>query len=326
MREISLKRYVLRRVVQAIPLILGIITITFLLIHLAPGDPVSIMVGGFEFSPEYLEMMREQLGLNKPIYEQLFLYLAKVFQGDLGYSYRYNQPVISLIAERVPATLLLMGTAYIISIIIGIVLGVSSSRKPYSLLDNIITTGSLMGYSIPLFWLAQMLLVALALYLGLFPVGGMMSVTVKYIGLGHVLDILHHLILPAAALAVFNLALYTRLTRASMLEVLEKDFIVTAKCKGVDERTVVYRHALRNALLPVITVIGMQFGAMLGGAILTETIFGWPGLGRLMYEALYTRDYPVMMGMFIVASISVIVANLMTDLVYAMVDPRIRYR
>ena len=321
---VPLKRYVLRRILLAAPLILGVILFAFIILHAAPGDPIDVLTGGFDVSPEYLEMMREKLGLNKPIYEQMFLYLTSVLQGDLGYSYRSGKPVISLIIGRVPATVLLMGTALLISITVGVVLGVTSSKKPYSLLDNSITIGSLLGYSMPIFWLGQMVLLTLALYLGFFPVGGMRSLEVAS-GLSAILDVLHHLALPAIVLAVHWMAVYTRLTRASMLETLGKDFIITAKAKGLDERRVLYRHALKNAILPITTIMGMQFGLVLGGAVLTETIFGWPGLGRLMYEGLYTRDYPLMMGMFIVTSISVIMANLITDIVYAILDPRIRY-
>jgi len=320
----SLKSYTARRILQTIPLFFGVIVMAFSIIHAAPGDPVYVLAGEGA-SPEYIEMMREHLGLNKPLYEQLVVYIATVMRGDLGYSFAYRQPVIVVIFERVPATLMLMGTALFFSSVVGIALGVISSKRPYSLLDNASTTISLLGYSLPVFWLAQVLLLIFAVALGWFPVQGMMSVREELTGIKYVLDIIHHLVLPAFALGLLQLALTARLTRASMLEILRQDYIITAWSKGLDENTVLYRHALRNALLPVVTIIGLHLGAMLTGAVLTETVFGWPGLGRLMYDAIASRDYPVLMGNFIVTATSVIGANFVTDILYGFLDPRIRY-
>jgi peptide/nickel transport system permease protein len=325
MESASVRSYIAWRILQAVPLVLGVIVVTFVIVHAAPGDPAYVLAGEGA-DPQYVEMLREQMGLNKPLIEQLLLYIAAVMSGNLGYSFVYRQPVLSVVMERVPATMLLMGAAIILSSTIGIVLGTTSARKPYSLKDNAATAMSLLGYSLPVFWLAQILLLVFAVQLGWFPVQGIVSVREEVVGLGRVFDILHHLILPMVALALLQLALVTRLTRASILEVLRQDFITTAWSKGLDETTVMYRHALRNALLPVVTVIGLNFSAMLTGSVLTETVFGWPGLGRLMYDAISSRDYPVLMGNFIITSITVILVNLATDIAYGFLDPRILYK
>jgi len=302
-----------------------VIVVTFIIVHLAPGDPVQVLAGEGA-TQEYIEMMRERLGLNKPLYEQLAIYVATVLRADLGYSFVHGQPVLQVVLERVPATLLLMSTALAVSSTLGVSLGVISSKNPYSVKDNVTTSVSLLGYSLPVFWLAQILIMLFGVRLGWFPIQGIMSVREELTGFPHVLDVVHHLVLPVIALGVFNLALVTRMTRASMLEVLKEDFVVTAWSKGLDENAVLYRHALRNALLPVVTIIGLNLGHMLAGAVLTETVFGWPGMGRLMYDAISSRDYPVLVGNFIIVSIAVVTANLITDLVYGFLDPRIRYR
>jgi peptide/nickel transport system permease protein len=318
-------KYILKRILQSIPLILAVIVINFLIIHLAPGDPAT-MLAGEQATPQWIEQTRREFGLDKPLVEQLGIYLIKVVQFDLGYSYSSRASVLALISERIPATLLLMGVALIIATVMGVVLGVLSSKKPYSLFDNAVTSASLAGYSIPIFWLGQILMLLFVLWLPWFPAGGMTSVREGYVGLAYVVDVLHHLILPAFALSAWYLAIISRLTRSSMLEVLREDYIVLARSKGLDERTVLYKHALRNALLPIITFVGMTVGLMLGGAVLTETVFGWPGLGRLMYSSISSRDYPVLLGLLLFISATVILVNLATDIVYALNDPRITYK
>jgi peptide/nickel transport system permease protein len=319
-----MRSYVVRRILEAFPLIFGVIFLTFMIIHIAPGDPVFILAGEGA-SPEYIDRVREYLGMNKSLLEQFFMYMGAVLRGDLGYSFMFRQPVLQLVLQRIPATLLLMGAAIAISSTVGVILGVFSSKRPYSLQDSLTTSISLFGYSLPVFWLAQILLLIFAITLGWFPTHGMFSAREELTEIENVLDVVHHLTLPALALAMSNLALITRLTRASMLEVLRQDFITSAWAKGLDEKSVLYRHAFRNALLPVVTMLGLNVGMMLTGAVLTETVFGWPGLGRLMYEAINTRDYPVLMGNFIIVSVSVVSVNLVTDLVYALLDPRIRH-
>jgi peptide/nickel transport system permease protein len=248
-----------------------------------------------------------------------------VLRGDFGYSFSYRQPVQYVIMSRIPATLLLMGTALLLSTTVGLLLGVISAVRARSPLDYGITTAILTAYSIPVFWLGQLLIIVFAVRLKLFPVQGMMSVRADYTGLQHVLDVLRHLVLPAATLGLLQLALTTRLTRTSLRNVLNEDFVRTARAKGLPERRVVLSHALRNALLPVITVIGGQIGVMITGATLTETIFAWPGVGRLLLDATLNRDYPLLMAIFVLAATTVIVANIVTDLAYTVLDPRVRY-
>lgn len=323
-RSQSLTQYILRRLFQAVPLILAIVVVNFCLIHMAPGDPIISLVGEFHTSEEYIQNVRRQYGLDKPLFVQLFIYIVNVLRGDFGYSFSFKQPVLDVILDRVPATLLLMIVTILFSTLAGVVLGVVSSRRQYSKTDNLVTLIALIGYSIPVFWLGQILLIAFSLKLPLFPAQGMQSLRENYTGIAYVIDVLHHLVLPAFALGLSYLAMNTRFTRASMLEVLGQDYVRTARAKGLSERKVIYKHALRNALLPLVTLTGLNFGFLLAGAVLTETVFAWPGLGRLMYDSIYTRDYPVLMGMFIFISAMVIVVNLITDIFYSVLDPRIR--
>lgn len=324
-RSASWKTYALRRALGAVPLVFAIILLNFTLIHIAPGDPILLLTGEIAPSPEYIEAMKTKYGLDRPIHEQLLIYLSSVLRGDLGRSIRYDIPVTELIASRAPATLLLMGTSISISILIGILLGVISARKPYSLTDNLTTVFSLIAFSIPIFWLAQLLMITFALQLGLFPTGGFSSARTTLAGIDYALNVLHHLFLPALTIALLRLATTSRLTRASMLEALSQDYVITARSKGLDERTVLFRHALRNALRPVITMTGLQIGTMIAGATLTEIVFSYPGIGWMTYQAVLQRDYPVLMGVYLVVSLSVILANFVTDIVYALYDPRVRY-
>jgi peptide/nickel transport system permease protein len=317
----------LRRILEAVPLIFAVIIVNFVIIHLTPGDPAIALAGEFGASPEYLAAVRTEMGLNKPLYEQLLIYLSHILHGDLGYSLIYRQPVWDLISSRVPLTVLLVGTALIFASVAGLGVGVFSGKRPYSILDNIAMALSMIGYSIPVFWLGQMLLLSLSLGLGLFPVAGWISLTGGAPNpFRDVLDISWHLTLPALALGVQYLVLIARITRAGLLEQLREDYVLTALAKGMDDNTVVYRHALRNAILPVVTVIGVQFGFVIGGAVVTETVFSWPGIGRLTFDAAFARDYPVLLGILLFISITTVVANLITDILYAVLDPRVRYR
>jgi peptide/nickel transport system permease protein len=321
----SLYGYWIRRLLQAIPLILGVIIVNFTIIQLSPGDPTSTLVGDFPVPPEYLAQVRKDFGLDKPAWQQLLLYIKNVAQGDLGYSFANRQPVLDLVIGRLGATVLLTGTAMILAIIIGLVLGVLSSIRPYSFIDNLSTFSALFGYSVPVFWLGQVLILFFALRLGWFPTGGTHSLREVQEGFAGVLDRLHYLALPVVALIWRFLAVNTRMTRASMLEVLSLDYVRTARAKGLQERAVVIRHALRNAMLPIITVIGFNFGYLLAGSALVETVFSWPGVGRLLFDSIAKRDYPVILGVFIVTSSTVIIANLITDWVVSLLDPRVRY-
>ena len=317
-------RYVGLRLLQAIPLLLGIIVINFALIHAAPGDPVTIMIGPGSVSSEFIAQVRHDLGLDRPLLVQFVIYLKNVVQGDLGTSYVYRQPVLDVVLSRLPATLLLMGTAYVLAALVGIGLGVVSALRPRSWIDNLASVLSVIGYSVPAFWTSFLAILAFALSLRWFPAGGMVDVRSTATGMGRAVDILHHMVLPVLVLMFFYAALIARLTRASMLETLQSDYIVLARAKGLSNLRVTFRHALPNALLPVVTVIGLQFGDLLAGAVLTETVFSWPGLWRLIIDAAGQRDFPLLMGVFIMSALLAIVANIVTDLLYMVIDPRIR--
>ncbi len=322
---LNLKSYVTKRILQAVPTILVILILNFVIIHSVPGDPINMLIGEFETDEAYVQFMREKFGLDKPLHEQLVIYLSNVLQGDLGRSVS-GKPVIVAIGERIPNTLLLMVTGLIIGVVLGILLGVISAKKVHSVLDSVTSIGALMIYSVPVFWLAQMLVLFFAIYLHWLPSIGMTSLRVELEGIEHVIDVAKHLILPATALGAGYLALMMRLTRAGMLRVMREDYITAAKAKGLPENTVVYKHAFRNALLPIVTVIGLQAGFMITGAVLTEAVFSWPGMGRLLTEALHMRDYPVIMGLLLTVSITVVISNLITDILYAFLDPRVKYK
>lgn len=318
--------YVSRRLLQAVPIVLVVILINFILIQSAPGDPVYALIGQIETTPDFIEQVRQEYGLDQSLGQQFITYLGKVATFDFGYSFRFRQDVSDLILARVPATLLLMSTALLISSVLGIVLGVIAARHPYGNIDNTVTILAIGGYSMPVFWLSQIILLIFALHLPWFPVQGMVSLRAPSEGLGRALNILHHLVLPALVYGIYHLTLIFRLTRVKMMEVLSLDYVTIARAKGASEYSVVVKHALPNAMLPVITVIGYNFGFMLAGSVLVETVFGWPGLGRLMFEAISARDYPLLLGLFAVISLFVILANVITDILYAVIDPRILYR
>ncbi|MBA3357014.1 MAG: ABC transporter permease, partial [Pyrinomonadaceae bacterium] len=302
-------RFFIRRAIQSLLLILILIIVNFLLIHLAPGDPVHLLAGQ-SGDEKYYEFIRAKFGLNQPLTTQLWTYLSSVLRGDLGYSLGYQQPVLRVILERIPATLLLMLSAILLSTTAGVVLGVEAARRENSFIDRAINTVALLGYSIPSFSIGLLLLIVFALHLGLFPAQNMSSVNQELTGLTFLLDVLRHLTLPAATLAIVQFAQIMRLTRTQMLTVLRENFITTARAKGLTERQVVYGHALRNAMIPLVTILGSDFGTLLSGAVLVETVFAWPGLGRLLIDSIAMRDYPVLMGIFLMISISVAVANL----------------
>lgn len=303
-----------------------IILVNFFLIHAAPGDPVSVLAGSLDADQAYLDRLREEYGLNEPLWIQFFTYVGRVVQFDLGYSLRFRQDVLDLILARMPATFLLMGTALVISSVLGAFLGVLAARRPAGLFDNAATLVAIGGFSMPVFWLGQILLLIFALQLQLFPVQGMVSLRAPSEGFARWVDIAHHLFLPALTYSIYHLTLIFRLTRVKMQEILEQDFIVTARAKGLGEGRVIFGHGLRNALLPIVTIIGLNFGFMLAGSVLTETVFGWPGMGRLMFEGINARDYPLLLGLFTIISLMVIAANVITDIAYAMIDPRVVFR
>jgi peptide/nickel transport system permease protein len=323
----SFAGYFLRRVVQAIPVVIGVVILNFTLLHLAPGDPAMVFVGeAGGATEEILKEVRKEFGLDKSLFEQLWIYGKKVLTGDLGFSYFQGKSVLELILEKIPATVLLILTAIFLALFLGVLTGVIVAQRPASLGSSLITLLSLFGFAMPVFWLGIMLILAFSLYIPVFPGHGMITVGLEGGLWDLVKDVLHHLVLPAFTLAIIYIAQYSRLSRASMLEVIGSDYVRTARAKGLSERMVIYKHALRNAILPVLTVFGIQVGHLLAGAILVETVFTWPGMGRLMFEGILRRDYPLIMGILIFSSVLVILANLITDLLYGVLDPRIRRR
>ena len=317
--------HITARVAWSLGLILAVIVMCFSLIHLAPGD-VAIVIAGDSGAgdPEVIAEIREDLGLDDPFLVQLGGYVGDVAQGDLGTSYRFNEPVTELIVTRLWPTFLLVGTAVSFAIVLGVLVGVFTARRPESPVSHGVTVFSLTGYSMPVFWTGLLLVIMFASNVQWFPVSGMRDVRLEGNWLEEWIDVAHHLVLPAITLGVIYLAQYSRLSRASMLEVLQSDYVRTARAKGLAERRVVYKHALRNAVIPVVTVAGLQFGQMLSGALLVETVFNWPGLGRLAADSVFQRDAPVLLGILILSSTLVVIINILTDILYRLIDPRIR--
>ncbi len=314
-----------RRLLHAFLLILAVLVLNFLLIHLAPGDPVDVIAGGVGgTTEEAMADIRATYGLDKPIYVQLGLYLGRAFQGDLGNSFFYNSPVLELVTGRAGATILLVATALLFAISIGTLLGVLASHKPKGIVSALVTFISVVGNSAPIFWTGMMLVLLLAWVYPVFPIANMIDITKGAGFFDRILDILHHLVLPALTLGIVYLGRYARVTNASMLEILGSDYIRTARAMGVAETKVYSYHALRNLILPIVTITGRQFGSIISAAVLVEVVFSWPGLGTLAFDAILARDYPTVLGILFFSSVLVIVANLITGFVYHLVDPRVR--
>lgn len=316
--------YAVRRVLQGIPLVLGASVVVFLLIHIAPGDPI-VALAGEDGDAGYYAMMRERFGLDRPVAERLFVYLGRLLQGDLGFSWRHGQSAVSVILDRLPATLLLMIPAITIATILGVGLGTVAADRAHTATDATIRVVSLTGHAIPVFWVAQMLLLLFAWRAGWFPVQGMTDARADYEGLRAVLDVAHHMFLPVTALVAQYVAPITRIARSSVLESLASPFVRSARARGLSRTRVLVNHALPNALLPIVTVTGTQVGFMVAGAVLTETVFAWPGLGRLLVTAMFARDFAIILAMFMLLSVTIIVANIVTDILYSVIDPRVRY-
>ena len=317
-------RFLARRLVQSLVLVLCTVMLTFAVVNLAPGDMVDVMAGeAGAADPGYVEQLRHRYGLDQPMPVRLLHYLQQLAHFDLGYSFRQNKPVLRLIGERVPATALLILSSTAIALVGALVLGTLAARKLNTATDGIISVLALLAYATPVFWIGLMLILVFSVKLRLLPSGGMETLFSGLTGFARLRDLAAHLILPALTLAFFHLALYTRLLRASMLEVLRQDFIRTARAKGLPERLVIGRHALGNALLPLITMLGMQLGAALGGAVVVESVFAWPGLGRLAFDAVGERDINLLIGIVLCSGFLVIAINLAVDLLYSWLDPRI---
>ena len=313
-------RFLARRLLHLGPVLLGVSVIVFLVLHLAPGDPAEIMLGA-NANKEDLDRLRTQLGLDQPLHVQYVTWIGHVVRGDLGRSLWMKRPVLGEVLERFKATLLLTGTALFLSTVGGIALGIASARRANSLLDRLSAVASLFGASMPTFWLGIVLMVIFSLRLGWLPASGMYA---PYGG-GGLWDLLTHLVLPAITLAAASITIIARLTRAAMLEMLGQDYVRTARAKGLGERPVVWRHALKNALIPIVTVVGVQAGYLLGGAVLTETVFAWPGVGTLVVQGILARDIPLVQGGVLVIALSFVLVNLAVDTLYAWLDPRIKY-
>lgn len=323
----TLRTYITRRLLVIIPTFFFITLMIFAIIHLAPGDPARVLIGERGLiDPVEFELFRKRLGLDEPIYVQYFIWLGQLLQGNLGYSFLNGRPVLTLIGERIPNTLELVLAAEVVSVIIAIVLGVIAAVKHYSLVDALASVSALMGYSTPSFWLALMAILLFSVRLGLLPTCGTKTLGLTFsTPFAALADHLKHLVLPAGVLVVGWTAYLLRMVRSSMLEVLEQDYVTTARAKGLRERVVIYKHALRNALLPVITYEGYSIGYLFGGAAIIENIFAWPGLGQFSVDSALIRDYPTLMGLSIIIALSVLFANLLADISYALADPRIRY-
>lgn len=318
-------RYILRRVITGIITVLVVLVLNFFLIHLAPGDPITILAGTDNPSQELIDLTKEKYGLDKPVHVQLGVYLKTLLKGDLGYSIIYGLPVSELIRDRIGSTLLLTFTSAILAAIIGTGLGLAGARKEGSFFDSSFSVLAYLLYSMPTFWLGLMLMLVFATGLHLLPTSGMTDPRAGYEGIKYVLDVLRHMMLPVATLTLVGIPTYFRITKASITQVLKDDYITLFRATGMDEKRIFQKYCFRNAILPTITTFGLHMAYVITGATTTEIVFSWPGMGRLVMSAINTRDYPVLMGTYLVMSISVAVCMILVDIVYAVADPRIRY-
>lgn len=317
-------RHVLRHLIQAVPVLLGVVILIFCLLQLIPGDPVQAMVGDMPVPPALRSALEERFHLNDPFLVRLFSYVGNVLRGDLGYSMNFRQPVLAILAERFPRTLLLAGSGYAIGILIGVAIGIQSAVSGRRGVDQAWSVLVLVGYAIPTFWLGQLLVMLFSIQLGWFPTQGMGPLYSRATGLGWALERASYLALPVATYTVLEATRVARYMRASVADTLEQGYIVTARQKGLSRREIILGHVVRNSILPVITVTGYSFGTAMGGAVLLETVFSYPGVGTLMVEAVRARDTQVIVGVVMLIACSVVVMNIVVDLLYAALDPRIR--
>ena len=323
-RSTQILRYIIRRLFQAVPIVLAIIVLNFFLLNMAEGDAVDVLAGeAGSATPEYMAELRAKFGLDQPLPVQLLVYLKNIISLDLGYSFRHDMPVSVLIVDRFWPTLLLMVSTIILAVLFGILLGLLASINLNTWKDAVISVFALITYATPLFWVGLMMIVVFSINLRWFPTSGMENIAAFYEGFDRFVDISRHLVLPTITLSLFYLALYTRLMRASMLEQYGQDYVVTARAKGLPERRITFGHVLRNALLPVVTMAGVQVGALIGGSVIVESVFAWPGLGMLAFESLFARDLNLLLGIFLISSVLVVVVNLIVDVIYCFLDPRI---
>jgi peptide/nickel transport system permease protein len=315
--------YILKRALQAIPTLLGASTLIFFLMHAAPGDPTSMYLRP-DIDPAVIEQMRKNLGLDQPVHVQYVKWLSSFAQGDFGYSFSQKRPILDIIKDTLPNTLLLSGVALVIIFIAGVLIGTIQAVRQYSWVDNLATIGAFFFYSMPSFWFGLMLILLLSYKFQWLPASQMTSVNYEFLpGSEQWIDRLKHLIMPALALGAGSAASVARYMRSGMLEQIRQDYVRTARAKGLSERIVVFKHAMRNALIPVITLLGLYLPFLVGGAVLIETIFAWPGMGRLIISSIFQRDYPVVLAVAFVSSIMVILGSLLADILYSVVDPRV---
>lgn len=324
--------YILRRLVISIPVLLGVSFLVFSLIHITPGDPAALMLGLEAATDEQLAMARHQLGLDRPFFVQYADFLSGALRGDFGNSIQQRRPVADVVLERFPATIELALASMLFALVVAIPLGVISAIKQYSAVDNASMFVALLGISMPNFWLGLLLMLLFSVQLGWLPASGRggpllsnLLLSIWYLDPGPLWQSMERLLLPMITLGTGVAALLTRLTRSAMLEVIRQDYIRTARSKGLADRVVIYRHALRNAMMPVVTMTGLYFGGLLGGSVITETIFAWPGVGRMAIQAIYQRDFPVVQAVVLMLAVIFVLVNLLVDVVYAVIDPRIRY-
>jgi peptide/nickel transport system permease protein len=320
-------KLILRRLLQGIPLLFGVIIINFALMKMVPGSLLDVMTAEQQVTdPAMIERLRHLYGLDQPVLTQLLHYLWSVCRLDLGFSFRQNMPVLDVILAHLPATLILMLASIALAVLVGVGAGVLAAMRVNSLWDTLISTLAVICFAAPSFWLGIMLVILFSVKLGWFPVGGMESIGVTLSPWGQALDILHHLALPAITLGLFYAATYARVMRASMLEVGQMDYVRTAQAKGLSRTRVVLRHQLRNALLPVVTLLGLQLGTVLGGSIVIEAVFSWPGIGQVLFDSVMSRNFPLILGILVLSSLLVIVINIVVDVAYSRLDPRVRSR
>src|SRR6185312_4184634 len=301
-----------------------VVVLSFFMVHAVPGDAATVMAGQAGYADEtYMANLRAEYGLDQPLPAQLWRYVRRVAVGDLGTSYVRREPVLSIILERLPNTLLLNGFALVVAAAFGIMLGAVAARRPGSAVDSGVTALAMLFYSVPQFWLGMMIVLVFAVWFNLLPPFGIETMGADYTGLARIADVTQHIILPGVTLALYFMAFYARLTRTAMIEVADQDFVKTARAKGISERQVQRRHVLRNALIPLVTYAGLQASIMVGGSVLVENVFSWPGIGTLAYQAVQARDNPLLLGIFIVSSVLVCLFNLVTDIAYSLVDPRV---
>jgi len=312
------------RLALLVPQLFGVAVIVFVITHVMPGDPITALVGDFPAPPGYVAQLRHDLGLDQSLWVQFVAYTGRLVRGDLGYSFSYGDPVIAVIGARLGPTLVLTANALLLGSLAGVALGVLAAARHLRASDHLVTTFALIGFSVPSFWLSQLLILFFAVHLGWLPSLGMTSLHADPTGWGAALDVAQHLVLPTIALALGHVALIARLTRSSMIETIAQDYIRAARAKGLGPAAVLFRHALRNALLPILTAGGYSVGLLLSSSALVETVFGWPGVGRLLYDSLARRDYPVLVGIFLVTSLLAILANLIVDIAATEADPRLR--